>query len=66
MAVAGVKRKVIALVGLAFVAGLAWSTLEPGKIRLVVLVVLAGFAIRIALTHDGSRYDEEKPPDEGR
>ena len=66
MAVAGVKRKVIALVGLAFVAGLAWSTLKPGKIRLVVLVVLAGFAIRIALTHDRSRYDEEKPPDEGR
>jgi hypothetical protein len=66
MAVAGVKRKVVALVGLTFVAGLAWSTLEPGKVRLVVLVVLAGFAIRIALTHDRSRYDEEKPPDEGR
>ena len=66
MAVGGVKRKVIALVGLAFVAGLACSTLEPGKIRLVVLIVLAGFAIRIALTQDRSRYDEEKPPDEGR
>lgn len=66
MAVAGVKRKVIALVGLAFVAGLAWSTLDAGKIRLIVMIVLAGFALRIALTHDRSRYDEEKPPDEGR
>ena len=66
MAVAGVKRKVIALIGLAFVEGLAWTTLGAGKIRLIVMVVLAGFALRIALTHDRSRYDEEKPPDEGQ
>ncbi|HET9789962.1 MAG TPA: hypothetical protein VFR08_01530 [Candidatus Angelobacter sp.] len=66
MAVAGVKRKVIALIGLAFVAGLAWTTLEAGTIRLVVMVVLGGFALRIALAHDRSRYDEKEPPDEGR
>jgi hypothetical protein len=66
MAVAGVKRKVIALVGLAFVAGLAWSTLDAGKVRLVVMILLGGFALRVALTHDRSRYDEEEPPEQRR
>jgi hypothetical protein len=63
MAVAGVRRKAIALAGLAILAALAWNTIGPGKVRLVVLVLLGGFALRIALTHDRSRYDEEKPPE---
>jgi len=66
MAVADVKRKVIALVGLVILAGLAWTTLGAGKIRLICMVILAGFALRIALTHDRSRYDEEKPPEQGK
>ena len=43
---------------LAALAGLAWETMEPGKIRLVVLVLIGSFALRIALTAAGSRYDE--------
>jgi len=62
----GMKRKWIALAGLAILAGLAWSTLGAGKIRLVVLILLGSFALRIALTHGRSRYDEEKPPEQGR
>ncbi|MFZ0662395.1 MAG: hypothetical protein WAM66_06860 [Acidobacteriaceae bacterium] len=61
MAVAGIKRKVIALAGLVILAVLAWSTIGPGKMRLFVLILLGAFALRIALTHDRSRYDEEKP-----
>ena len=52
------RRKWIALALLAALAGLAWQTMEPGKIRLVVFVLIGGFALRIALTVAGSRYDE--------
>jgi len=45
---------------LAVLAGLAWQTLEPGKVRLVVLVLLGSFALRIVLTASGSRYDRSK------
>ncbi|MGB7191411.1 MAG: hypothetical protein WBD10_14835 [Acidobacteriaceae bacterium] len=66
MAVAGVRRKAIALAGLAIVAALAWSTLDAGKVRLIVMILLGGFALRVALTQGRSRYDEEKPPEQGR
>ena len=66
MAVAGARRKGIALAGLAIVAVLAWSTMDPGKVRLLVMILLGGFALRVALTHDRSRYDEEDPPEQGR
>jgi hypothetical protein len=34
--------------------------MEPGKIRLVVLVLIASFALRIVLTASSSRYDEKQ------
>jgi hypothetical protein len=34
--------------------------MEPGRIRLVVLVLIASFALRIVLTPSGSRYDEKQ------
>jgi len=63
MWVAGIRRKAIALAGLAVVAGLAWTTIGAGKIRLVTMIVLGAFALRIVLTQGHSRYDEEKPPE---
>jgi hypothetical protein len=59
MQVAGGKRKLIALVFLAALAGLAWVTMDAGKIRLVVLILLGGFALRIALAAGSSRGQEE-------
>jgi hypothetical protein len=50
----GPARKWIALAALALLAGLAWATIEPGKIRLVVLLLLAVFALRIVLTASSS------------
>ena len=58
MAISRSRRKWIAFALLAALAGLAWETMEPGKIRLVVLVLIGSFALRIALTAAGSRYDE--------
>jgi len=58
MRVAGARRKVMALAFLAILAGLTWLTLDAGKIRLVVLILLGGFALRIALTGKTSQSDE--------
>ncbi len=55
-----VSKKWIALGLLAVVAGLAWGTMEPGKIRLVVFVLIGSFALRIALARSASRYDSSK------
>jgi len=63
MTVAGGRRKAIALAGLAILAALAWSTMDAGKARILVLVLLGGFALRIALTVDRSRYDKAEPPE---
>jgi hypothetical protein len=52
------KRKWIALAMLAVLAGLVWQTMDPGKIRIIVLILIAGFALRIVLTPSGSRYDD--------
>jgi hypothetical protein len=57
MRIAGTKRKLIALAFLAGIAALAWFTLDAGKVRLLVLVILGGFAIRVALTA-GMRRDD--------
>jgi hypothetical protein len=58
MQLTGARRKYAALAGLAAVAALAWFTMDPGRIRLVVMILLGGFAVRIALTalarHDGA------------
>jgi hypothetical protein len=48
-------RKWIALAVLAGIAGLAWETIDPGKIRSVVLLLMLAFAVRIALTASTSR-----------
>ena len=48
----------VALVVLAALAGLTWETLD-GRIRLVTLIILGMFAVRIVLTQSRSRYDEE-------
>jgi hypothetical protein len=61
MRVRGMQRKVIALLVLAALAALTWSTIDPGKIRMLVFVLLGGFALRILLTAR-SRYDEEGNP----
>jgi len=53
-------KKWVALGILAVVGGLARFTMEPGKIRLVVLVLIASFALRIVLAAVGSRYDEKQ------
>jgi len=54
------KRKIVALAGLAILALLAWQTMDPGRVRMLVFVLLGGFALRIALTAGRSRYDEEE------
>ncbi len=63
MVVAGGRRKLVALAGLAILAVLAWYTMDAGKVRLLVMILLGGFALRIALTNIGSRYDEGEPPE---
>ena len=63
MTVAGGRRKAIALAGLAILAALAWYTMDAGKIRILVEILLGGFALRVALTPGRSRYDEEGPPE---
>jgi hypothetical protein len=63
MAVTGGRRKAMALAGLAVLAALAWSTMDAGKVRILVLILLGGFALRIALTSERSRYDKAEPPD---
>jgi hypothetical protein len=59
MRVSGAKRKLIALALLASLAVLAWYTMDPGKVRLVVMILLGGFALRIALTAGKERNDDE-------
>ncbi len=48
-------RKWIALAVLAVLFGLAAKTIEPGRVRSGVLVVLGFFAVRIMLTAYASR-----------
>jgi hypothetical protein len=36
---------------------MAWMTMEAGPMRTLVLVVLAGFALRVLLGMRRSRYD---------
>ncbi|HZD47729.1 MAG TPA: hypothetical protein VE178_03195 [Silvibacterium sp.] len=57
----GGKRKLVALAGIAVLAVLAWRTMDAGSIRLLAFVLLGGFALRIALTSGGSRYDVDEP-----
>jgi hypothetical protein len=61
MQIRGMQRKVIALLVLGLLALLAWGTMDAGKVRMLVFVLLGGFALRILLTA-GRRYDEEGNP----
>jgi hypothetical protein len=63
MAVSGGRRKALALAGLAVLAILAWMTMDAGKVRLLVMILLGGFGLRIALTADRTRYDGVEPPE---
>jgi Flp pilus assembly protein TadB len=49
----------IALGVLAVLAGLAWQTMEPGKWRNFVWLVLGFFAFRVFIGALRSRYDRE-------
>ena len=47
--VEGVRRVAVALAVLLSTGALAWATMDAGRIRDGVLVLLAGFALRIVL-----------------
>jgi hypothetical protein len=49
MRISASQRAAVALAVLACTAALAWSTMNADRIRTVVLVVLAVFAVRIVL-----------------
>jgi hypothetical protein len=55
MRLEGAQRLWVALGVLGCTALLAWATMDAGKVRDVVLVLLAGFGLRIVLT--GSRSE---------
>jgi hypothetical protein len=59
MRVVGAKRKILALAILAVLATLAWYTMDSGRIRLLVMVLLGGFALRIVLTRGSPGNEEE-------
>jgi hypothetical protein len=40
----------VALLGLSLLAGLAWFTLDAGKMRDIVCILLGSFAFRVLLT----------------
>ncbi|WP_446745557.1 hypothetical protein [Silvibacterium acidisoli] len=63
MVLAEWKRKIVALAGFGLLAGLAWWTMDPGRGRDLVLVLLGGFALRVMLTAGRSRYDKEESPE---
>jgi hypothetical protein len=43
------RKTPIALLLYAGIAALAWYTMEPGKFRTLVMIVLGGLALRLAL-----------------
>jgi len=59
MQVRGWQRKAVALLVLGVIAALAWGTMDAGRVRMLVFVLLGGFALRILLTA-GRRYDKEE------
>jgi hypothetical protein len=50
-------KAMVGLVLFAGIAAMAWMTMEAGPMRTLVLVVLAGFALRVLLGMRRSRYD---------
>jgi hypothetical protein len=57
------SKSAIGLGLFALLAGMAWKTMEAGPMRTVVLVVLAGFALRVLLGMRRSRYDGTGRPE---
>ncbi len=57
------SRTAIGVGILLVIAGLAWTTMEAGNMRTLVMVVLGGFAIRLLLLSRGSRYDKTEKPE---
>jgi hypothetical protein len=53
------QKTVVALVLFGAVAVLAWQTMEPGKFRTLVFVVLCGLALRVLLGWRRSGRDTE-------
>jgi membrane-bound metal-dependent hydrolase YbcI (DUF457 family) len=53
------QKTVVTLVLFAAVAVLAWQTMEPGKFRTLVFVVLGGLALRVLLGWRRSDGDTE-------
>jgi predicted membrane chloride channel (bestrophin family) len=53
------RKTVIALVLFGAVAVLAWQTMEPGKFRTLVFVILGGLALRVVLGFRRSNIDSE-------
>jgi hypothetical protein len=60
MWVEGGKRKLLALALLGVLAVLAYGTMDAGRVRNLVFVLLGGFALRVMLTAGRSRYDKEE------
>ena len=52
------QRTVVALVLFGAIAVLAWQTMEPGKFRTLVFVILGGLALRVLLGSRRARYDK--------
>jgi membrane-bound metal-dependent hydrolase YbcI (DUF457 family) len=51
------QKTIVALLLFGVVAVLAWQTMEPGKFRTLVFVVLGGLALRVLLGYRRSRVD---------
>ena len=60
---AAVKARVASGILLALLA-LAWFTLDPGKVRLVTLLILGLFLFRVIIHAARSRYDEGEREEE--
>ena len=56
---AAVKSKVAGGMLLGLMA-LAWFTLDPGRVRLVAVLILGMFLFRVVIHTARSRYDEEE------
>jgi hypothetical protein len=52
------QKTAVALALFGLVALAAWQTMEPGKLRTLVFVVLGGLALRVLLGSRRARYDK--------
>ena len=65
MRVEGARRTGVALGVLVALGALAWATMDAGRVRDVVLVLLAGFALRIVLTGRKVQGRQHEPSEKG-